>query len=90
MSKKFTVVAKLQNFSGDVQGNLYGTYVLHAVTLINGVESLETTTNGIPGMGGLSSISVNAKLVHGEDPLVTLDKAFSARTDLGTVTDSEL
>jgi hypothetical protein len=91
MSKKFTVIAKLQNFSGDAAGNLYGTYALYPVTTVAGVESINVSSQAPGAMGGtITNISVNTHLVDGENPIHTLDAAFSARADLGTVTESTL
>ena len=66
-----TVVIKLQNFSGDANGNLHGNY---------GIFASEDSTMAF------SSIGVSAQLVEGANPLTTLEAALAARTDLPTLT----
>lgn len=73
---KLTAVMKLQNFSGDATGTLWGNYALFA--------SAEDAAAGKPAF---ASIGVQAKLAAGEDPLATIDKALRARTDLPTLTE---
>ena len=81
-----TVFIKLQNFNGDASGNLNGNY---------GIFSSEAAAqpaagiNGAPGMpaSSVGNIMVNTKSVTGEDPLVTLDNALKARTDLPELTE---
>lgn len=66
-----TVVIKLQSFSGDANGNLFGNFGLYA--------SAEDANANKPPFGNLS---VQSKLVDGVNPLVTLDGALKARTDI--------
>ena len=70
-----TVVIKLQNFSGDANGNLHGNYGVFA-------SEADVTAN----KPAFSSIGVTAKLVEGANPLTTLEAALNARTDLPTLT----
>lgn len=70
-----SIVIKLQTFSGDMTGNLWGNYGLFA-------SSEEAQANKPP----FATISVQTKLAAGEDPLATIEKALAARTDLPTLT----
>ena len=74
------VFFKLQNFNGDVSGNLNGNFGIYA----NATDANSTTQGGAPmgpggGTGMIGNVNVNAKLVTGEDPITTLEAALAAK-----------
>jgi hypothetical protein len=82
MSSQIKAIIKLQNFSGDATGNLFGNFGIYGITTLAGVDSISNQP--------FSSVSVTTVLVANEDPLVTLNNELLKRTDLGSITTSTL
>ena len=67
------VTFKLQNYSGDANGNLNGNFTIAA-----GASDSQT---------GFAMVSVNTKLIAGENPIDALNAALLARKDMPTLTE---
>jgi hypothetical protein len=75
-----TMFLKLQNFSGDSNGNLTGSYVL--------LPNKDTVLDPM-AMANYGYVNITTPMVQNEDAVTSLNKALLASGKFGTLTEVE-